>query len=69
MGFFSNLFAKNKDKFDTKMNKYETKGFNFANKMHKYALNGIFLFIAYQLFQFFKSYNDFFLEARKIKKL
>ena len=66
MGFFSD---KTKDKIDKKVTKIENKGFNFANKMHRYAISGCLIFIGYELFQFLKEYNNFFLNARKIKKM
>lgn len=40
-----------------------------ANRMHRYAVNGLVLFIGYELFQFLKEYNSFFLNARKVKKM
>lgn len=66
MGFFSD---KTKDKIDKKVTKIENKGFNMANKMHKYAIRGCLIFIGYELYQFLKEYNNFFLNARKIKKM
>jgi hypothetical protein len=66
MKFFGD---KTKAKLDEKLTKVEAKGFNFANKMHKYAINGALLFIGYQIFVFLREYNNFFLQARKIKKL
>lgn len=66
MKFFSD---KTKQKLDKKVTNIENKGFNLANRMHRYAINGLLIFIGYELFQFLKEYNNFFLEARKIKKL
>ena len=66
MKFFSD---KTKDKIDQKVTKIENKGFNFANKMHRYAINACGIFIAYQLYSFLREYNNFFLNARKIKKM
>lgn len=60
---------KMKAKFDQKMTKMENKGFNFANKMHRYAINTCLLFIGYQLYAFLREYNNFFLHARKVKKM
>ena len=34
--------------------------------MHKWAVNICVMFIGYQVFSFLRSYNDFFLHARKI---
>lgn len=35
--------------------------------MHKYAINLIVVYIGYNIFTFFRDYNDFFLNARKIE--
>ena len=43
-----------KEKMDKKFTKLETKGFHFANKMHRYAINGCLIFIGYEIFQFLK---------------
>ena len=56
-------------RFDSRLTKWEEKGFQTANKFHRYAINGCLLFIAYQLYSFLSAYNDFFLQARKIKKI
>ena len=37
--------------------------------MHRYAINGCLLFVGYQVYVFLREYNDFFLNARKIKKM
>lgn len=66
MAWFSD---KTKTKVDKKLTKIETRGFNWANRMHKYAINACGIFIAYQLYSFLKEYNNFFLDARKIKKM
>lgn len=34
-------------KFDQLLTRYEKKGFNLANKAHVYAINTIFIVIAY----------------------
>ena len=60
---------KTKEKLDKKLTKLETKGFNFANRMHRFAINATMLFIGYQLYTFLREYNDFFLNARKVKKM
>lgn len=66
----STLFSEQtKDNLDKKLTKLETKGFNFSNKLHRYAINGCLIFIGYEIFQFLKEYNNFFLNARKIKKM
>lgn len=44
----------------------EKVGFRAANKFHIFGVNVCLVFIAYQTFSFFKSYNEFFLNARKI---
>ena len=59
----------NKPNKPDRFTKFENKGFNFANKMHKFAINGCLIFIGYQLYVFLREYNDFFLNARKIKKM
>lgn len=63
------LSDKTKQKIDEKVTKIENKGFRAANRMHRYAINGCLLFIGYQLYVFLREYNDFFLHARKIKKM
>lgn len=70
MGFFDKFFSgKSKEKIDKKVAKIETKGFNFANRAHRYAINGVLIFVAYEIYQFLKEYNTFFLQARKLKKI
>jgi len=44
------------------------KGFRGANKLHRYAVNGLFIYIAYQILNFLKSYNDLFLHLRQTNK-
>lgn len=48
------------------LNVAEKLGFRAANKMHIFGVNVCLAFIAYQTFSFFKNYNEFFLNARKI---
>lgn len=61
---------KNKNsKLNEKLTKIENKGFNWANKLHRGAINGCLIFIGYQVYVFLREYNDFFLNARKIKKM
>ena len=55
-------------KFDDKMTVWEQKGFKTANRMHKYAVNGLLFFIVYQVFDFLRSYNDLFLHVRQTNK-
>ncbi len=43
-----------KDKLDKKFSRVEQKGFHFANRMHRYAINGCLIFICYEIFQFLK---------------
>lgn len=56
-------------KFNTKMTKWENKGFETANKLHRFSINVCLLFITYQLYSFLKEYNDFFLRARRVTEL
>lgn len=60
---------KTKESIDKKVTKIEQKGFRAANRIHRYAINGCLIFIGYQLYAFLREYNDFFLHARKIKKM
>ena len=54
--------------YDQKMTVWEQKGFRAANKAHKYALNGLFIFIAYNIYDILRSYNDLFLHLRATNK-
>ena len=56
-------------KYDKKITKWEEKGFRGANKLHRYAINGCLLYIAYQLYDFLYEYNNYFLKAREVTKL
>lgn len=56
------------DKFDKKMTVWENKGFGWANRMHKYAVNGLLLYMGYLIFDFLSSYNDLLLRARSTNK-
>lgn len=58
-----------KKKLDEKLTNIENKGFRFANKMHRYAINGCLIFAGYQIYVFLREYNNFFLNARKVKKM
>ncbi len=49
------------------LGKAEQKGFRAANNLHKLAINCILLYIGYNVFTFFRDYNDFFLNARQIE--
>jgi len=49
------------------LGKAEQKGFRAANTFHKVAINCILLYISYNVFTFFRDYNDFFLNARKVQ--
>ena len=53
------------DKFDKKMTIWENKGFKTANRMHRYAVNGLLIFVGYQIVDFLRSYNDLFLHIRQ----
>lgn len=55
-------------RMDTRMTTWETKGFKFANRLHKYAVNGIIIFLCYQVFDILRSYNDLFLHLRQTNK-
>lgn len=55
------LSDKFKDKLDKKLTKAQNKGFEMANKMHRYAINGCVIFIGYEIYQFLKEYNNYFL--------
>ena len=56
------------DKFDKKMTVWENKGFNWANRMHRYAVNGLLLYMGYLIFDFLVSYNSLLLHARSTNK-
>ena len=56
------------EQFDKKMTVWENKGFRVANRMHRYAVNGMLLFIAYQIYDILASYNDLLLHARSTNK-
>lgn len=36
--------------------------------MHRYAVNGLLIFIGYQIVDFLRSYNDLFLHIRQTNK-
>ena len=56
------------EQFDKKMTVWENKGFRVANRMHRYAVNGMLLFIVYQIYDILASYNDLLLHARSTNK-
>jgi len=62
--FKENLYQR----FDKKMTVWENKGFRGANRLHKYAVNGLLLYIGYQLFEFLRTYNDLLLHIRQTNK-
>lgn len=64
MSFMENL----KKRLDVGLTKWEKKGFQGANRLHKYAVNGLLLFIAYNFYQFLSSYNEQFLHIRQSNK-
>lgn len=55
-----------KERWSKWLSRAEQKGFRTANTMHRVAINCILLYIGYNIFTFFRDYNDFFLNARKI---
>jgi hypothetical protein len=50
------------------MTVWENKGFRAANRFHKYAVNGLLLYMGYQLFEFLRTYNDLLLHIRQTNK-
>jgi hypothetical protein len=36
--------------------------------MHRYAVNGLLIFICYEIFDFLRSYNELFLHIRQTNK-
>lgn len=56
------------DKFDKKMTVWELKGFRAANRMHRYAVNGILIYMGYLIYDFLVSYNDLLLHVRSTNK-
>lgn len=56
------------NKFDNKMTIWENKGFRMANRMHRYAVNGLLLYIGYLMYDILSSYNDLLLHARSTNK-
>jgi hypothetical protein len=55
-------------RMDQRMTRWENSGFRVANRMHRYAVNGIVLYLCYQIFDFLRSYNDLFLHLRQTNK-
>ena len=51
-------------KLNNFVNSVEKKGFKAANTAHRWAINGILLFIAYEVYSLLRDYNDGFMEAR-----
>ena len=56
------------DKYDKKMTNWENKGFRVANRMHRYAVNGLLLYMGYLVVDFLVSYNDLLLHARSTNR-
>ena len=50
----------------TPVNKFEKVGYKLANKVHKYAVLSIVLFIVGNMFWFAKEYNNYW-RARRVK--
>ena len=55
-------------KWDKKLTNWENKGFHTANRMHRYAVNGILIYMGYLVYDFLASYNDLLLRARSQNK-
>jgi hypothetical protein len=55
-------------KFDQRMTRWEQKGFKVANRLHRYAVNGILIYLGYQIFDILRTYNDLFLHVRQTNK-
>jgi hypothetical protein len=55
-------------KFDKKMSVWENKGYHFTNRLHRYAINGLFLYMGYLIYDFLSSYNDLLLRTRSTNK-
>ena len=66
---WSRIINNLKLKFDSKLTKWQDKGFHAANRLHKLSINVCLIFITYQIYQFLKDYNDFFLRARRVSQL
>ncbi|CAI2384060.1 unnamed protein product [Moneuplotes crassus] len=46
-------------RYEQFMNKLELKGYKAANKIHRYFVNCIFLFMGYNLYIFVREYNAY----------
>ena len=55
-------------KFDQKMTRWENKGFKVANRLHRYAVNAILIYLGYQIFDILRTYNDLFLHIPQTNK-
>lgn len=55
-------------KFDKKMSAWENKGYHTANRMHRYGVNALFLYMGYLIYDFLSSYNDLLLRTRSTNK-
>ena len=55
-------------KYDKKMTVWEQKGFHMANRMHRYAVNGLLLYMGYLVYDFLSSYNALLLHARSTNR-
>lgn len=69
--FFNSTFFTNKqmgffDNIDKGLGKVEKAGFNTANRIHRFAVNCILLFIGYNIYTIFRDYNLHFREKRVI---
>jgi len=65
---FKNFKERMYKRLDQKMTVWENKGFRVANRVHRYAVNCILIYLGYQIFDFLRSYNDLFLHLRQTNK-
>jgi hypothetical protein len=56
------------EKFDRRLTQWEYRGFRGANRLHRYAVNGILLYMGYLVYDFLVSYNDLLLHVRSTNK-
>lgn len=53
-------------KVDKLLTRWELRGHNAANTMHRYAVNAILLTMAYNIFTIFRGYNTTMIDMRVI---
>jgi hypothetical protein len=51
-------------KINTLLERWELKGHKAANTIHRWTINCVLLFMAYNIYGIMKGYNDSFLELR-----